>query len=346
MSSPSETRQPLRIAHVNDIAHVGSELVAALRQLGQEAELIEVPRPGSRWPRPWRQLTAPLRVLTPLTIIPRLRRGRYDVIHLHYAWKASAGPFSGRPFVLHCHGTDVRGRTPHEPVGLLIGQIAARAARVYYSTPDLADTVRAFRADAEFLPNPIDLDRFCPSPASKPGPTRDVLIPVRLDASKGLDTIVAVIAMLMELRRETSITLVDQGPGVERVRAAARGRAALRAPVRHEAMPALLRDHRAVLGQFRVGALGNTELEALACGVPIVAGFRYPDAYATPPPLVAGSVDDPEATARALAAILENDRARAALAEASVEWIAATHAAPTIARRLIEAYREVLDRSS
>jgi glycosyltransferase involved in cell wall biosynthesis len=111
-------------------------------------------------------------------------------------------------------------------------------------------------------------------------------------------------------------------------------------------MPDLLRDHRVVLGQFRVGALGNAELEALACGVPVAAAFRYPDAYASPPPLVAGGVDDPEAVAHALAALLDDVPARAALAAASVAWIGATYAAPTIARRLIEVYREVLDATS
>jgi len=343
MTITTQARRPLRIAHVNDIAFVGSELVAALREVGESAELVDVPRPGSGWSTPWRELTAPLRLLAPLTVVPRLRRGRYDVVHLHYAWKASAGPFSGRPFVLHCHGTDVRGRTPREPVGLLIAQIAARAARVYYSTPDLADTVQAFRADAEFLPNPIDLARFRPGQRDDRGPTRDLLIPVRLDASKGLETILAVVELLLELRPETSITLVDHGSGVERVRLAARGRAALQARVRHDAMPVLLRGHRAVLGQFQVGALGNTELEALACGVAVAAGFRYPDAYASPPPLVASGVDDPEVVARGLAAVLDDGPARAALGEASVAWVATTHAAPAVARRLVAAYWEALD---
>ena len=341
MTSPEGVRPQLRIAQVNDIAYVGTELVAALRQLGQAAELIEAPRPGARWPTPWRELLTPMRLVSPMAVLPRLRGGRYDVIHFHYAWKASAGVFSGRPFVMHCHGTDVRGRTPRQPAGRFIAWIAARAARVYYATPDLAEAVRAFRADAEFLPNPIDVARF--RPGSAQGPTRDVLVPVRLDSTKGVETIATVIGLLAGLRPQTSVTLVDQGPGVERVRRAAGGRAAIRAPVRHDVMPDLLRDHRAVLGQFRYGALGNAELEALASGLPVAAAFRYPNAYTSPPPLIAGGVDDPEAMARGLATILDDAAARSAMADASVAWIAATHAAPLVARRLLDAYREALE---
>ncbi len=341
MRFPLQSPPKLRIAQVNDIACVGSTLVTALQQLGQSAELLEVPRPGASWPTPWRELTAPLRLISNLAVVPRLRQGPFDVVHFHYAWKATAGLFAGRPFVLHCHGSDVRGRTPREPLGHLIELIAARAGRVYYSTPDLASTVRAFRGDAEFLPNPIDLARFGPGPDSRAEPTRDVLIPVRLDPIKGLDTIVAVVERLLELRPETSFTVIDQGPGIDRVRSAARGRVTVRTPVRHTAVPDLFREHRLVLGQFRVGALGNTELEALACGVPVAAAFRFPEAYASPPPLVAGGSDDPETVAHGLGAVLDDDRARTALAEASSAWIAATHDAPTIGARLIEAYREI-----
>jgi glycosyltransferase involved in cell wall biosynthesis len=327
------------------VAFVGTELVAALRQLGQAAELIEVPRPGNRLPAPWRRATAPLRLLSPLGVLPRVRLGRYDVVHFHYAWKALAGPLSGRPYVLHCHGTDVRGRTPNEPIGCLIGQLARRAARVYYATPDLAETVRAFRHDAEFLPNPIDLTRFrvAEGAAGDAIPKRDLLVAVRLDATKGLDTMIAVVDRLVKLRPATSITLVDQGPGVARMRSVAGAHAAVRSPVAHEAMAELMRGHLLALGQFRVGALGNTELEALACGVPIAAAFRYPHAYASPPPLVGGGVDDPEATARSLATLLDDEARRGELAADSVAWIMANHAAPTVARRLLSAYWGILE---
>lgn len=327
------------------MAFVGTELVAALRQLGQSAELLELPRPGNRLSAPWRSVTAPLRLLSPLGVLPRLRLGGYDIVHFHYAWKAMAGPPSGRPYVLHCHGTDVRGRVPNEPIGRLISQIARRAARVYYATPDLADTVRAFRADAEFLPNPIDLTRFrvADSEAGAIRPTRDLLVAVRLDATKGLNTIMEIVDRLVRRRPTTSITLMDQGPGLNRLLSVAGGRAAVRSPVTHEAMPELIRGHLLALGQFRVGALGNTELEALACGVPVAAAFRYPDAYASPPPLVAGGVDDPEATARILATLLDDEATRGQLAAASVAWIAANHAAPTVAWRLLSAYWGILD---
>lgn len=331
----------LRIAQVNDVAAVASTLAASLRDLDVDVDLFESPRPGAGLPRWGRAVTAPLRAVAPLAVAPALRRGGYDVVHGHYAWKSMAAPLSGRPYVAHVHGTDVRDVDPGSPLGRLTRAVLRRAARAFYATPDLAGSVAAYRPDATFLPNPIDTDRFRPAPVD-PAAMRDLLVGVRLAPVKGVDAIVEAVGRIVALRPETTITVVDHGPGVAAVMDAAGSGARLVPVADRLLLPDLYRSHRMALGQMRIGAIGNYELELLACGVPVVTRFRFADAYDAPPPVV-DAADAQEAGTRTVA-LLGDEAARRTLTAASPSWVQAHHAAGSVARRVMEVYREILAR--
>ena len=99
---------PIRVVHVNDIAFVGSTLVRNLRAEGVDASLIEPLRLGRTIPRPWRLAALPVRAIGLLAAGARVRFGGYDVAHVHFARLGIVGPLGGRPYVLHCHGSDIR----------------------------------------------------------------------------------------------------------------------------------------------------------------------------------------------------------------------------------------------
>jgi hypothetical protein len=67
----------VKVVHLNDIAFVGSTLVAELPASGVEASLLDPPKPGSGVARPWKRATVPLRLfalvatdLAPLAPMP------------------------------------------------------------------------------------------------------------------------------------------------------------------------------------------------------------------------------------------------------------------------------------
>ena len=327
----------MRIAHVNDIAFVGSTLTRALRVAGVEADLVEPFRAGATIPYPWKALTLPLRVAGLAAAGLRLRR-RYDIAHVHYARLGVVGPLSGLPYVVHCHGSDIRGVTPRSGWGFEVAPIFRGAARVYFSTPDLAPWVAAFRPDAVFLPNPIEVpDRIVESGGRG---ERDVLIGVRLDPIKGPEEIEATVRALVAIRPGTTFTVIDQGSHVGRVAAAAGSAARIIPPVPHDELPALFRAHRVAIGQMRVGAIGNFELEAMAAALPVASAFSYPDAYPERPPIVDGP--SPADRADTLARLLDDPAACVTFGERAASWVAANHSTTAIAARLIADYAAIL----
>jgi glycosyltransferase involved in cell wall biosynthesis len=330
----------VRVAHVNDIAYVASELARAQRKRGLDVVVLDPGKPAGSLPYPLKAISWPLRVPSLAVLAIRLRGGHFDVVHVHYATHGVAGLTSGVPFILHCHGSDIRDVRPESHSGRYLNRMMRRASDVLYSTPDLRGPARALRSDARFMPNPIDVDRFSPDPM--PAPDRDVLLGVRLHPIKGAPTAIDAVAELRRRRPGTTVTLLDDGPlaaqASERL-----GDDVLVVPRQaHEAMPALLRRHRVTLGQYRLGILSQYELEAMACGVPVVADFRYPEAYATPPPVLAAtSVAE---AADALERVLEDPALLVREATRSRRWVIAEHAAARVAGHVSEVYAGAIGR--
>lgn len=167
----------LAIVHVNNIAWVASTLQEAQRRLGDTVDLIDPPKPGAALRWPWKVVSVALRLPILAATALAIRRRGYAIAHVRYATQALVGLLSGRPFLVHCHGTDVRGVVPGSLRGRALRALLRPAALVVYSTPDLEIDARSVRSDAEFLPNPIDVEAFVPA-----GPRdRDLLVGVRRD---------------------------------------------------------------------------------------------------------------------------------------------------------------------
>ncbi len=139
----------MRVLHVHQIAFIPEFLVGQLRKSGVDAEFAEEVDPS------------------------RIRD--FDIVHGHYALNRKtikAFRLARRnkiPFVLHCHGSDVRlltgtGRRPLPPHYNFISQfMRKRSSRVLLSTPDLLE----FAPEGEYIPNPVDLELFRPMPDVK-----------------------------------------------------------------------------------------------------------------------------------------------------------------------------------
>jgi glycosyltransferase involved in cell wall biosynthesis len=336
---PAQIRgRPARVAQVNDIAAVASALARAMDRLGADSTVIEPRRVGVSWRYPWKAASLPFRAAGIVGAGMAVRRGHFDVVHVHFARLGMIGPLGGRPYTLHIHGTDIRGVRPDSFWGRETAPFVRRARLVYYSTPDLREWVERFRQDAILLPNPIETDRFVPDTPERRAPAkRDLLVGVRLTEVKGLATILEILWRLMAARPATTVTIIDQGDGVAAAAAAVGAGGAVVPRQSRTDLAGLMAGHRLALGQFKLGIISNYELEALACGTPVVTRFDYPETYADAPPIAATA--DADTAAAAIVRLLDDEPARLGLADRGPAWVEANHSALTVARRVLADYR-------
>lgn len=317
----------MRFVQVNDIASVASELAVALRKRGHEVDLLYPRLYGAGLSPLWKLAVSPVRFADWMRLAWKLRRGKYDAVHIHYAYLGIVPLMAGVPYVLHCHGDDVRdvARRIWAPV---IRVAIKRARHVYYSTPDLREPLLQIRPDAEFLPNPIDIETFRPLPL--PGDPEDVFVACALAENKGVENILDACRQLGVERPGARITAIANGSGAAGAEALANVLLLMHQP--RAKLPALMARHRVIIGQVYQGAVGMVELEAMACGRPVVAWFTYNGAYAEPPPFVVAHTGDE--IAGAVERLLDDPAECERIGSAGRAWVERNHNAADMAERV------------
>ena len=129
----------MKIVMVHDCAFVGFELARELTRRGYDVKQLEFGGHAK---------------LATLKMAWKLRRTQCDLVHAHYCRSAAyAAYLSGKPYLVHCHGSDIR-----QGISRIQKKCLKKADNVLVSTNDLLEQW----PDAVWLPNPVDLDRFKP----------------------------------------------------------------------------------------------------------------------------------------------------------------------------------------
>ena len=341
--SPEVTgERKLKVLHVNDLWPVTGDLVSGLQSLGVEAEIFEPTVGGYRASR-FRRVVLPLiRTLEAFQLRQLVQKRQFDVVHVHYARFAYMPLLTGLPYILHCHGSDLRLDLFRPGLRELTLAAIRQARKVLYVTPELYRFLKDIRNDAIFLPNPLDMDRFAPEVGDQ-APSPRVLCISKLDAFKGVDNIIRAIELVWDVRPQTQIALFDFGNSyhlakrfIEQHRHESRLILLPRVP--HNEMPALIRSYAVVLGHQspEFGALSLSELESMACGRPVVCCYNYPEAYPEPPPLLVSRTLE-EASAQILQ-FLDDSSLCQDLGRKARAWVSKYHELGQVARMLLEVY--------
>ncbi|HVL84624.1 MAG TPA: hypothetical protein VM367_10140 [Pseudonocardia sp.] len=324
---------PPSVLHVNDAAFTARRLIAEGRRRGYPWHLL----PRAAADQEWRGLAGRgRRALVGAAWVARLGvlARRHDVVHVHSASTLTHSRWGSRRFVLHCHGSDVR-TAQYDPARTRSIRAGLRAAEaVFYSTPDLAEHVLPHRADAVYLPVPVDTHNIAHWVAGPGKP--QVVFASRWGPEKGAST-------LLDIARELVVSLGDRADvvgldwGPQAVDAAALGvRLVPRSD--HATYLRLLAGAHVVVGQA-TGMLGGSELEALAAGCPLVVPVALPLYAAAPPPVLGGSVGDAVAAAVALV-----DGNGSHDPEVARKWVRDEHGVDRAVDTVLEVYRDVLAR--
>jgi hypothetical protein len=256
---------------------------------------------------------------------------RHDIVHVHSAGILKHARFGVRRYVLHCHGTDVRTQQYQPAWQKPIRDGLLRAEAVFFSTPDLAEHVVPHRADAVYLPVPIDTDLLPRwSPAQRPR----VVFASRWGDDKGgvaqIDLAAEVVAAVGD---RADVIGLDWGP---RAGEARRAGVQLVPRLDRPAYLELLASAHAVVGQS-AGILAASELEALGAGAPLVMPVPLPLYAADPPPVLGDS--EPSATDAVVALVTD---ASAHDATVGQDYVARVHGVGRAWATVMDSYERVL----
>ncbi len=324
----------MRIAEINDIASVASDLAKGLRDRGHDVTVIRPRLFGGGLPWMVKPVVGPVRGVEWAQIIRKVREGNFDIVHIHYAYLGMMGVLGKFPYMLHCHGSDVREITPFTRP--MIQRALRNAEKVYYATPDLAAYVLARRPDAEFLPNPVDAELFRPI---EPAGGRDsVFICCSLSDIKGAPRILDACRRLASMRPDIRITAFAGGDYAEDLGALPNVTLIPHQPRNH--LPEIISQHGVVIGQVLLGVVGMAELESMACARPVVSWFSHRGAYEEFPPFVL-AVDGFD-IATAVIRLVDDASERTHIGGASRAWVSKYHNVDAVSARVEQAAEAII----
>ncbi len=318
--------------HVNDVAGVASAAVQQATRQGLDWRLWPLP--------PIRGAALPAKIARRARDLARFRAaGRAaGLLHVHYGLFGYYAWTVRRPYLLHLHGTDVRGNLASPALRPLVLRAIRRAGAVAYSTPDLAAAVTALRPDAAWLPAPLPpalCDAAEPRSPSGP-PTRPMVVfASRWDPIKGLDVLLRTAARLRRERPDLDLVGVDWGTGADLAGAAGvRLLPLLPATEFHQ----VLAGADVVVGAQSGDLVTLSDLQAMALARPLVMRYTAGAAYGDAPDVWNTAEQDP--VHAVLDALADPDGA-ARRARRSRDWALRHHHPRRFVQRCLELYDAV-----
>lgn len=320
------------VLHVNDVAHVAYSICQAMQDHTHWSTAnLKLPETFALRGRMLRTLGLASRTVR-IPVLTRRTESRFgpSIIHLHWARFSPLMSLGKCPLVVHAHGSDVRNRMDSF-IGRIVMRSLHRADAVLAATPDL---LQFLPPNAIYCPNPVDLDFFAQdsSAARDEKHGRTVMIHARLTDIKGGRQLLTVARELKRHRDDVELLAFEGGTFDSE--AAALGVRMLKPTNRDGVRRALLASD-VVIGQLRLGVLGLSELEAMACSRPVIAPITaalYPEF----PPII--SVGDPFEIADRCLRLLDDEELRSHIGGAGRRYVERHHSAVAVAALLKTLY--------
>ncbi len=190
----------------------------------------------------------------------------------------------GLPFLLSLRGGDVPGFFPeaygrlHRLAAPLLRRVGGEASCLVANSPGLSQLAAAFwREKISFIPNGVDPRAFFPGPPRPDAPPLKVVTAGRLTPQKGVDRLLEALAQLPPRDRAASLlTVIGDGPHRGRLAEQARhlgvaDRVQFTGWLSREEVRSRFQGSHLFALLSRAEGMSNALLEAMACGLPVIA---------------------------------------------------------------------------
>ncbi len=332
----------MRILHIHNINGVAETFNRELIQRGYCSSLYQPNLEGSGAALPIKIAKMPQRLFSLRDVVKELWSNKFDIVHIHWASYGLLGLAGNTPFIIECHGDDVRSRLRHPLFRVLLRAFLRKASVVLCITPDLLDVVREVTPRVLFLPGPIDTDLFAPKtnePLNDTHP-RTILLFTRLDPVKGCDIAIQGIVQFAKRHPDVRVKLLEWGPLSAVYKQRYQELFEFIPFVASDQVHELIQSADIVVGQVASGVLGLSELQAMSCAKPVITSFLYKDAYPTLPPCCQAT------NALAVEQQLENlylhPERGAELGQRARAWIIENHRTQVLTDQLEELYYSIV----
>ncbi len=334
----------MRILYVRNLNQVAA---IQARELARRNHFVKVYQPslnGNTDSLPIKLTKMLGRTLSLRRVVGELDTNHFDLAHIHWASYGILGLTSRIPFIVECHGSDVRYRLKHPFFRLLLSAVFHRSAGVHCITPDLVPIVQAVYPRATYFPGLVDTEQFAPAEntLSSTQPWT-ILFFTRLDPIKGPDIATEGLDRFSRRHPNVRVQLLDWGMLKEYYKQKYEGRFEFISPVPYQEVHHLLRSADVVVGQFFLGILSFCELQAMSCAKPVICPFHYEDAYPMSPPLChANTAEDLDTQ---LEYLFQHPEDAKALGQQARAWIIKHHDSRSLSTKLETEYQSIVENS-
>jgi len=268
----------------------------------------------------------------------RILRARADIYHVFYILQDTylSLKMGKKPAVGHACGSDIRD-TLHSKWGWMVRYGLRNLDYVLSAQPTLVPRIKEYTDRVEYFPIPIDPQLFTVRPLRRPQAESIVFYssPVNFRV-KGTDKVLDAVS---KVRCPLTLVAIKYGADVGRAIELS-GKLAIKArwidPLPHSHMASYYWAADLVLGNFGVGQLDTTVVEAMACGRPVVHHLA-PGFY---PGVPLNSYDSVEEFANDLEMLLMDQKKAQRHVQRQLDYVK-IHYADHAVKRLCEIYEKV-----